>query len=270
MANLLIESAYEAEIEASQDRVILRSWDEVGLYPFQADKIWKRANESLGGAVRTECQHIAHTAARLVIDGHRQKKARVVSGRSEVRMNQLFSPEALLQAHEELSRSSTVRVEETTCRIPGCGKRSRGGKAWAACPCGSFKLCTKHRLDQITCSCIASTSSSSPSENPQSSQPALPVQVAPPTLSNQTPSEESIFLTESLPVVCIACHLLITDPEGCSFCAHRGFSATVDTPENDSDINSPSSASPRSDVSDDEELEPALEIGHPSQGVCEV
>lgn len=269
MANLLIESAYEAEVEASKERTIKRSWDEVGLSPFQPDKIWKRANNSLGGVIGSECEQIARTAVKVVIDGNRKKKARVVSGRAVVRLNQLFSPESILQAHKELIRNSNQRAEQETCRFPGCRKRSRGGKAWTSCQCGSFRLCSQHKRNQIVCTCIPNSSSSSDTAIVQSSQSTLLTQPTQPA----DPAHQEQVQTSSLdqPPVCPVCNLLMPNPDECGFCAHPGFASTVQNLETDDDSNSSNSSSEIFDLTHPSEtiLLNQIEL-HPTQGICEV
>src|SRR3989338_7258834 len=264
MAEMLIESAYEAEIEASKERIIKCSWNDGGLYPFQPDVICHRANEALGGILGTQCEKVAREAVKHVIDQNKKKKARIVSGRSVVRMNQLCSPESLLQANEALVRSAPERSQLDTCRFAGCKKRNRGGKSWAACSCGRFKLCPQHRKSPLACSCITtSTSASVPS------QPTEPTQATELT-HDIAPPQPSQAIQPQQPQTCPQCDLLLLDSPECSYCAHRGFTSLPDeTHESDTEEDISSDISSGGDqASLDENPE---EVFHLVQrGVCEV
>lgn len=262
MAELLIESAYEAEIEASKERIIKCSWSDVGLFPFRPDVIWHRANEALGGIVGTECDQIAREAVKRVIDLHKKKKPRVFSGRSVVRMNQLCSPESLLKANADLARDAAERAEVDSCRFAGCKKRNRGGKSWETCPCGRFKLCPQHRKSSKVCSCMSSNSVTSPSQPAETRGATEPTQETISSQPSDTPQP-----TQQAPRPCPDCDLLLFDSSECSYCAHRGFTSLPD----DSDTEVDSSVAMPITHNNETLYPPIEEVPEALQGgVCEV
>jgi hypothetical protein len=191
----------------------------VGLYPFDPQLIWTKANLNLGGALGDEAARIARVAAQMVINEGQNKRQRTVTGRCTVRQNQLCSPEALIEANEALEAETLNRILTATCRSEGCDKKSRGGKAWKTCPCGAFKLCSKHKAAPLLCPCIQSpppldilvpTAQQSTSNIPSTEPTPLP----------RTTSSSAQDAFDSCPV----CQLLLVDGETCHNCSYHGHS----------------------------------------------
>ncbi len=146
-----------------------------------------------------------------------------MTGEATIRKDQIFSPEGIIEASEKQQRASLLRIVSSTCRAEGCEKKSRGGKSWKSCPCGAFKLCSKHKAGPLQCECIHSppplvnSSNSSDSVVPsiEATSPAL---LLAPTLPTLLPETSDSFQT------CQDCQLLLIDGDVCHNCSYRGHS----------------------------------------------
>ena len=161
------QAGFEAEKEAFTDRVIQRSFQNTGLYPFDPERILHLLDLNAGTSIKSTRESHVQVMIRSVEHLFSKKKGetKMKDGKARVAASTLFSPFELLAAAEAEEKrkedeanakaeAKRVKQEEReskrralTCHVDGCTvktKKEGGARGWFQCNvCGSI-FCKNH------------------------------------------------------------------------------------------------------------------------------